>query len=232
MQYPNISNYNGLMQYVLGILGKTNDSTYNTNVGIWVNNAILAAIKFFPRFSFLTKSTSQTLTAGVRTYNLPSDYWTSPFIYCPYDLTNNVYFELENISPLEAIEGYTLDLKTLPESYVLNFSSYDLYPMPDQAYQIQIIYQAQPAQLLNLTDTNEFIISYPMILAYFALSEGFAVLQEDYWSKYYAQKFQLELQLAKSEDIKSKLQRFKTLHIRTEGIKNVPRKWLEDPYNQ
>lgn len=81
----------------------------------------------------------------------------------------------------------------MPQVYSFENGSFQVYPLPDRAYQIGGNYLRDYADLVNTTDSNDFTVYAPRLIELWCLSELIMELRQDpNMATYYAQKAQDE----------------------------------------
>ena len=116
-----------------------------------------------------------TTTANDSTVELPSDFLemrdlhlnTNPISVLKYD-TPNVFYR----NTFSTISGK-------PTNYTLLAQDFQLAPIPDTNYTMQMLYYAAPPYLSNTNPSNVFLANCPDLLLYGALAEAEPYLMND-----------------------------------------------------
>lgn len=130
-----------------------------------VNNSIRNILQTGQEWPFLKTTYTQTLTAGTRQYDFPSDFsradWQTFYIK-KLTSADNTPMALPSITYDEYIQRYRhyddtgdqtgISAPTLV--YQTNEEKFGVTPIPDQAYEIEYIYWSFPADLTNFNDTT------------------------------------------------------------------------------
>jgi len=130
-----------------------------------VNNSIRNILQTGQEWPFLKTTYTQTLTAGTRQYDFPSDFsradWQTFYIK-KLTSVDNTPMALPSITYDEYIQRYRhyddtgdqagISAPTLV--YQTNEEKFGVTPIPDQAYEIEYIYWSFPADLVNFDDTT------------------------------------------------------------------------------
>jgi len=130
-----------------------------------VNNSIRNILQTGQEWPFLKNTYTQTLTAGTRQYDFPSDFsradWQTFYIK-KLTSADNTPMALPSITYDEYIQRYRhyddtgdqagISAPTLV--YQTNEEKFGVTPIPDQAYEIEYIYWSFPADLTNFDDTT------------------------------------------------------------------------------
>ena len=130
-----------------------------------VNNSIRNILQTGQEWPFLKTTYTQTLTAGTRQYDFPSDFsradWQTFYIK-KLTSADNTPMALPSITYDEYIQRYRhyddtgdqtgISAPTLV--YQTNEEKFGVTPIPDQAYEIEYIQWSFPADLTNFDDTT------------------------------------------------------------------------------
>lgn len=122
----------------------------------------------------LKVSTTQS-TANVSTIELPFDFIemrdlhfnTNPITVLKYD-TPNVFYR----NTFSTISGK-------PTNYTVLAQEFQLAPIPDTSYTLQMLYYAAPSYLSNSNVSNVFLFNCPDLLLYGSLAEAAPYLMDD-----------------------------------------------------
>ena len=128
-----------------------------------INNSIRNILQTGQEWTFLKNTYTQTLTAGTRQYDFPSDYssadWETFYINKLSGGTNTPG-HLPTISYDEYIHRFRQTDDTGDQTgisvptlvYQTNEDKFGVTPIPDAAYQIEYVYWSYPADLVSYND--------------------------------------------------------------------------------
>lgn len=134
-------------------------------------NRLRRELRIRPMLKVVTTST----TANDSTVELPSDFLemrdlhinASPIHVLKYD-TPTVFYR----NSYSAITGK-------PTTYTTLAQEFQLAPIPDSAYTLQLLYYAAPTYLSDTNTSNVFLANCPDLLLYGALAEAAPYLMDD-----------------------------------------------------
>lgn len=128
-----------------------------------VNNSIRNILQTGQEWPFLKTTYTQTLTAGTRQYDFPSDFsradWQTFYIK-KLTSVENTPMALPAISYDNYIQNYRQNDDTGDQTgisapstvYQTNEEKFGVTPIPDQAYEIEYVYWSFPSDLTNFDD--------------------------------------------------------------------------------
>jgi hypothetical protein len=128
-----------------------------------VNNSIRNILQTGQEWPFLKNTYTQTLTAGTRLYDFPSDYssadWETFYIK-QLSSSQNVPSHLPVITYDEYVQKYRQSDDTGDAAgisaptlvYQTNEEKFGVTPIPDAAYEIEYVYWSYPADLVLFDD--------------------------------------------------------------------------------
>lgn len=122
----------------------------------------------------LVVATAST-TGGDSTVGLPTDFLEMRDIHVNTNPTTALSYSAPN-------SFYTYNRVTesgKPVSYTVLASEIQLAPIPDGAYQLQMLYYAQPYFMSDTNQSNVFLVNFPDALLYAALGEAEPYLMND-----------------------------------------------------
>ncbi len=134
----------------------------NSTIVAAIPEEINRVIRFFSReeFWFNEALTSITLEVGVNDITTNTSFPTDfRFLDRKSGLTmidNNIQYPLEKINPIE-YKYYNLGQTGRPYQYAQIANQVLIYFAPDDTYDLQIQYYKKYAELVNDTDTNDFL---------------------------------------------------------------------------
>ena len=125
------------------------------------------------------KNVQATLTASNRFLATPTDFY-APFSLAVIKTNSYDYLDLKHAS---FVKEYSPDSTTTGQpKYYSQFddTSFELAPIPDEAYTIELHYLYKPASLTSGSDSGTTVLSsdYPDALLYGTLVEGAIFLKE------------------------------------------------------
>jgi len=130
-----------------------------------VNNSIRSILQTGQEWPFLKTTYTQTLAAGTREYDFPSDFsradWQTFYIKKLSGGTN-IPQSLKAISYDEYVQKYRQGDDTGDQTgisaptlvYQTNEEKFGVTPIPDEAYEIEYVYWSFPADLSSYDDTT------------------------------------------------------------------------------
>lgn len=166
-----LSNYSGLKAAVASYLART-DLTDEIPVFIQLaENRLRREL----RLRQMLKVSTTTTTPNDSTVELPSDFLmmrdlhlnANPIAVLRYDAPNVFYR-----NTFSTISGK-------PVSYTLLAQEFQLAPIPDTNYTMQMLYYAAPPYMSSTVPSNVFLANCPDLLLYGALAEAEPYLMND-----------------------------------------------------
>lgn len=168
------------------------ETTLINQIGGWVNER-QRMICDYKNFWFLKVLRNSTLEEDEQDYLYPADastiYKDDAILYL-LNTTDNTQKILPMISFEEALKLYKPNETNKPEHWVANKSSFRLYPIPDDDYNISFLYYQFLQDLVSAGDTNVLTNEMPNILIEGALAEAFSYLQELGDAQYHERKYE------------------------------------------
>jgi len=122
----------------------------------------------------LVVATAST-TGGDSTVGLPTDFLEMRDIH----VNTNPITTLAYSAPNAFYNSYRATESGKPTDYTVLATELQLSPVPDSAYQLQMLYYAQPYFLSDTNTGNVFLTNYPDALLYAALGEAEPYLMND-----------------------------------------------------
>jgi hypothetical protein len=131
-----------------------------------------------------TRVTANTI-ADTEYYTLPDQYVAMRNI----QLNTDPKTSLEYLTPEQMDRIYAGSMKGKPRAYSIIGNDIQLRPIPDSAYEIEILYFKHFTALSDSAPTNEMLTNHPDIYLYGSLVEAEPYLQNDKriqtWSSFY-----------------------------------------------
>jgi hypothetical protein len=121
------------------------------------------------------KVATTTATAGDSTIELPSDFLQMRDIH----LNTNPVTSLEYLSPSALFRNSRTTESGLPHQYTVLAEEFQLAPVPDSNYTIELLYYSAPPFLSTGNTTNAFTNTCPDLLLYGALGEAEPYIMND-----------------------------------------------------
>jgi hypothetical protein len=122
----------------------------------------------------LVVATAQT-TGGDSTVGLPTDFLEMRDIH----VNLNPVVQLSYKAPNAFYSSGKSTLSGKPTDYTVLAAEFQLAPIPDAAYTLQMLYYAKPALLSDSNASNVFLANCPDALLYAALGEAEPYLMND-----------------------------------------------------
>jgi len=144
------------------------------------------------------KRSQATLTAGDEYILLPNDFREVREVKINASPTR----VLSYYSPSALDSMYSSNSQGMPEGYSIVGLEMKLRPIPDSAYQQEIVYIGSLPSISNITTPTLFIRS-PDLYLYGALAEGYAYLLDEARAAQYDQKFTRILEEIKVDEQRS-----------------------------
>ena len=114
-------------------------------------------------------------TGGDSTVGLPTDFLEMRDIH----VNTNPITTLAYSAPNAFYNSYRATESGKPTDYTVLATELQLSPVPDSAYQLQMLYYAQPYFLSDTNTGNIFLTNYPDALLYASLGEAEPYLMND-----------------------------------------------------
>lgn len=114
-------------------------------------------------------------TGGDSTVGLPTDFLEMRDIH----VNTNPITTLAYSAPNAFYNSYRATESGKPTDYTVLATELQLSPVPDSAYQLQMLYYAQPYFLSDTNTGNVFLTNYPDALLYASLGEAEPYLMND-----------------------------------------------------
>lgn len=122
----------------------------------------------------LVVATAST-TGGDSTVGLPTDFLEMRDIH----VNTNPITTLAYSAPNAFYNSYRATESGKPTDYTVLATELQLSPVPDSAYQLQMLYYAQPYFLSDTNPSNVFLVNFPDALLYATLGEAEPYLMND-----------------------------------------------------
>jgi len=154
-----------------------------------VQDAINASIKYwkFRRFWFNEGFQSQTMTAQNALIPLPTDFLVPSKENGGFEIQyGDMRYVLKKVTAAVYDGLWLQNGYGLPAWYSRLATSYNVYPIPDQAYQINCYYLIEYGDLSDADDENDFTIYADRLIMLWTLANLSAeLLQDDKMEAYY-----------------------------------------------
>lgn len=137
------------------------------------------------RLRQMLKVATTTTTANDSTVELPSDFLEMRDLHLNTDPISVLKYDSPNIFYRNARANIT----GKPIQYTVLANDFQLAPIPDSNYTLQMLYYAAPAFLSTTNPSNVFLANCPDLLLYGALAEAAPYLMDDErintWANFY-----------------------------------------------
>lgn len=183
-------------------VGVTRSGTTLSTKGIdWLNAAMRKIANAYD-FQELYTSTTQATADGTKTYAFPTDYNTI-FSLRLRDGTSSI--KLMRVPSRELDRFYARpeeDAEDKPVWYIPYGDNYELYPIPDAVYTIDIRYALAPTVVTATTDLISYVPFRDDVIVASMTSEGFKMYQMYEDATFWENEFQriLKEQINSAED--------------------------------
>jgi hypothetical protein len=127
------------------------------------------------RIRQMLKVVTTTAVAGDSTVELPSDFLQMRDLH----IATNPATTLEYQSPSALFRNARTTDSGLPKQYTVLAQEFQLAPVPDSNYTINLLYYAAPTFLSNTNSSNAFMANCPDLLLYGSLGEAEPYLMND-----------------------------------------------------
>ena len=176
-----ISNYSELKSAIADWLDRTD---LTDSISDFITLAEARHKRDFKLRRMETRVTANTI-ADTEYYTLPDQYVAMRNI----QLNTDPKTSLEYLTPEQMDRIYAGSMKGKPRAYSIIGNDIQLRPIPDSAYEIEILYFKHFAALSDSAPTNEMLTNHPDAYLYGALVEAEPYLQNDKrlqtWSSLY-----------------------------------------------
>ena len=167
-----ITNYTELQAAILNF-------THRSDLGATIPDFIrLAEDMIYGDIEFRQQDTSATLTCTA----------LSESVALPIDFIDSLSLTVSSVTPhgtidYRAIDQYKQEFQYgdsgVPRIYTLIGSNIMLQPIPDQAYTLNLVYQAKFSNLSASNTANALLINYPSIYLYGSLTHAAIYMQDE-----------------------------------------------------
>jgi hypothetical protein len=166
-----LANYSDLKTTIANYLGRTD---LTNQIPDFISLAEIRMSRALRIREMLTTATANT-TAGDSTVGLPSDFLEMRDLF----VEGNPRYPLSYVTPSVFTRNLNSSLSGRPIVYTMRGSEFEFGPVPDTAYEIQMIYYAKPQALSDTNPSNVFMANCPDALLYGALVEAEPYLMND-----------------------------------------------------
>jgi hypothetical protein len=124
-----------------------------------------------------TKNQGKRVTASVSTqyFDIPTDLLELRDL----EMQGNTISPLTYLSPKVMSQKFLTASADTPKFYTIHGDEFQVAPVPDTTYTIEVSYTARFAALSNDADTNWLLTNHPLIYVYGSLIAASAYLEED-----------------------------------------------------
>jgi hypothetical protein len=176
-----ISNYSELKSAIADWLNRTD---LTDSIPDFITLAEARHKRDFKLRRMETRVTANTI-ADTEYYTLPDQYVAMRNI----QLNTDPKTSLEYLTPEQMDRIYAGSMKGKPRAYSIIGNDIQLRPIPDSAYEIEILYFKHFTALSDSAPTNEMLTNHPDIYLYGSLVEAEPYLQNDKriqtWASFY-----------------------------------------------
>lgn len=176
-----ISNYSELKSAIADWLDRTD---LTDSISDFITLAEARHKRDFKLRRMETRVTANTI-ADTEYYTLPDQYVAMRNI----QLNTDPKTSLEYLTPEQMDRIYAGSMKGKPRAYSIIGNDIQLRPIPDSAYEIEILYFKHFTALSDSVPTNEMLTNHPDIYLYGSLVEAEPYLQNDKriqtWASFY-----------------------------------------------
>lgn len=194
-------------------MGRDNES--DENITLWANLA-KDEIAMERNWSFLKTVRTAETVAGVRSYKFPLKYKDEVGLYIYYEPN---YIPVEQLTFEQAIDKYRDDATGMPKAVVQFGDSFQLWPIPDDAYVMFLVGELLPNDFKFDGDENEISRNIPNVLLSNITYRGFETYQMYDDAAYWRQVYKQDLTNAWAIDVEKQLPSEMRLSVKKRGIR-------------
>ena len=163
------------------ILSKLDDGDIQRPAASEVDAQINSTIDFYENdyFWFTQDIVTLQATEGSRILaGIPSDFKMGIEPNALVIIQGNIRYPLVHVTPL-AFDTLDVDAQGRPIWYTYRDGNFELYYIPDQAYDVRLFYRKNYTDLANDADTNDFTNFTPRLIEYRTLADLLLDYRED-----------------------------------------------------
>jgi hypothetical protein len=164
--------------------GRSN-AEFTVNIDAWVNNIVKERLMLLYDLWFMDSESTIPTVAATQNYALPTNFKDVKQEGVVYRDSNGSCVPLDVISEQEALSQWEIDAVGAPEAIVIKESTYDVWPIPDDIYNIDWDCSVFLADLSDANTSNYLSINYPDVYINGGNYKGFQFLEEyeraTYW---------------------------------------------------
>jgi hypothetical protein len=166
-----LANYSDLKTTIANYLGRTD---LTNQIPDFISLAEIRMSRAL-RIREMLKTATATTTSGDSTVGLPSDFLEMRDLF----VDGTPRYPLSYVTPSIFTRNLNSSLSGRPVVYTMRGSEFEFGPVPDTAYEIQMIYYAKPQALSDTNPSNVFMANCPDALLYGSLVEAEPYLMND-----------------------------------------------------
>jgi hypothetical protein len=166
-----IATYSDLKTKIADYLGRTDLTSQIPDFITFAENRLRRDL----RIRQMLKLVNATMTANDATLSLPADFLEMRDIH----LNTTPIRVLEYLAPNIFYRNADVTTVGVPNSYTVLASEFQFARIPDDAYNVRMLYYAAPTYLSDSNTSNVFLANCPDALVYAALGEAEPYLMND-----------------------------------------------------
>jgi len=166
-----IATYSDLKTKIADYLGRTDLTSQIPDFITFAENRLRREL----RIRQMLKLVNATMTANDATLSLPADFLEMRDIH----LNTTPIRVLEYLAPNIFYRNADVTTVGVPNSYTVLASEFQFARIPDDAYNVRMLYYAAPTYLSDSNTSNVFLANCPDALVYAALGEAEPYLMND-----------------------------------------------------
>jgi hypothetical protein len=166
-----LANYSDLKTTIANYLGR---SDLTSQIPDFISLAEVRLSRAL-RIREMLKTVNATMTAGDSTVGLPSDFLEMRDLF----VEGNPRMPVSYLTPSSFTRDVNSNYSGKPIYYTMRGVEFEFGPVPDAAYELQMVYYAKPDALSNTNPSNAFMAKCPDALLYGSLVEAEPYLMND-----------------------------------------------------
>lgn len=163
---------------------------FNNMIDSWCNNIVKERLMLLYDLWFMDYAVTKDTTATTRSYTLPTNFKNARQDGIVYRDSNNDTAVLDVITEPEAHKYWGDDEDGEPKAIVIQESTYDVWPIPDDTYHIDWDCSVFLTDLSDAATSNYLSINYPDLYINGGTYKGFQFLEEYERATYWEQEFE------------------------------------------
>lgn len=159
-----ISTFSDLKTTVAAWINRSDLTSYLNDFVTLAENRIYRTL----RVAQMEGSARAVLTAGTGDIALPADHLEMRRIFLMLDPP----VALVQTTPEAIVEDYSSTARSQPQRFLVSAKQIQIRPIPDQTYNLEILYYRRLCALSDAEPTNDMLTAYPDLFLYATLIEA------------------------------------------------------------